>query len=94
MNRSVFVTVGLIVPALTTPVATQQWPQFRGSNAGVADDHPTLPDTWSDTEHVVWSINIPGQHWSSPVVWESHIFIATVISSGTEPGLWSMAKQR
>ena len=34
------------VPART--VQAQNWPQFRGAQAGVAPDDPRLPDTWSD----------------------------------------------
>ena len=84
MNRSVVVTVGLTLLALVSPSA-EQWPQFRGSHAGVADDHPTLPESWSETDNIVWSTDIPGQSWSSPVVWDDHVFIATAISGGTEP---------
>ena len=47
------------------PYATaQQWPQFRGLNAGTVSDDPSLPDTWSETENVVWKIDIPGLSWS------------------------------
>ena len=79
------VTVGVTLLAVVSVSAIEQWPQFRGSNAGVADDHPTLPETWSETENVVWTATIPGQSWSSPVVWEDHVFVVTAISSGTEP---------
>ena len=72
---------------LTLPViaAAGQWPQFRGPEAGVAIDDPTLPETWSETDGVVWTTEIPGQGWSSPIVWGDHVFVTTAISSGTEP---------
>ena len=85
MRHSVIVTVGLTLLALTGVSATDQWPQFRGSQAGVADDDSALPDTWSETENVVWKVSIPGQSWSSPVVWDDHIFVTSAISSGAEP---------
>ena len=84
MHRRVVVTVGLTLLALTS-LSAEQWPQFRGSNGAVADDHATLPDTWSETENVVWKTDIPGLSWSSPIVWEDHVFVTTAISSGTEP---------
>ena len=34
-------TVGLTLLAVVS-VSAEQWPQFRGSNAGVAADHPSL----------------------------------------------------
>src|SRR6266496_3137005 len=68
------------------------WPQFRGPQAGVASDDPALPDTWSSADHVVWKIDLPGLGWSSPVVWGDHVFLTTVINSGTleppKPGLY------
>jgi len=41
-------------------VNAQEWPRFRGNDAGVAADDPALPDTWSQTENVAWTRPIPG----------------------------------
>lgn len=64
--------------------ATDQWPQFRGLRAGQIADDPTLPDTWSETENVAWKTTIPGIGWSSPVVWDDHIFVTSAIANGEE----------
>ena len=58
----------------------QDWPQFRGVQGGVAADHPSLPDTWSETQNVVWKIDLPGRGWSSPIVWGDHVFVTTAIN--------------
>src|SRR5580765_7875453 len=55
--------------------ADSNWPQFRGSQAGVAADDPALPETWSPTENIVWKADVPGVGWGSPVVWGDHIFL-------------------
>ena len=67
------------------PQANDDWPQFRGTAAGVAEDHPDLPETWSETENVVWSVDVPGLGWSSPVVSGNHVFLTTALSAGEEP---------
>jgi outer membrane protein assembly factor BamB len=59
----------------------QEWPQFRGTQAGVAPDDPRLPDTWSPTENVAWSLRIPGRSWSSPIVWGNHVFVVTAVNA-------------
>src|SRR5579872_1224516 len=64
--------------------AADQWPQFRGPHAGSVADDPTLPESWSETNHVVWKSDIPGLGWSSPVVWDDHIFLTTAVSTGVE----------
>src|SRR4030095_11330590 len=48
--------LAIVAAAVATAPASAQsnWPQFRGPNAGVADDNPALPDRWSQTENVVW----------------------------------------
>lgn len=75
---------GFILLALANPAA-QQWPQFRGAQGGVSRDDPALPDKWSETENIAWKIDVPGQGWSSPVVWNDHVFVTTAISSAREP---------
>src|SRR5688572_4556451 len=90
--RAVIAGAVLSLIALTTVQAIDQWPQFRGLTAGAIPDDPNLPETWSETENVVWKTKIPGLGWSSPVVWDDHIFITSAISAGKEqapvPGLY------
>ena len=77
------VALGLI--DLAAAAAEENWPKFRGLNAGVAEDSPTLPENWSQTENVVWNIEVPGQGWSSPIVWDDQIFLTSVTSD--DPGI-------
>jgi outer membrane protein assembly factor BamB len=85
VNRGLIATVLWMSLMLVGVSATDRWPQFRGTQAGVADDDPALPDRWSETENVVWKADIPGLGWSSPIVWGDHIFVTTAISAGVEP---------
>ena len=83
----------LLLGSVASAVAQEgQWTRFRGPNAGAVADDPRLPEVWSETENVVWKADIPGLGWSSPVVWNDHIFLTTAVSSGEErapqPGLY------
>lgn len=74
----------LAMAALTScSLAETNWPQFRGLAAGVAHQK-NLPDAWSTTKNVAWSIDIPGRGWSSPIVWGDRVFLTTVVSEGKE----------
>ena len=64
--------------------AADDWPRFRGPQAGVADDDPRLPETWSPTSNIAWQIDLPGLSWSSPVVQGDHIVLTSAISEGEE----------
>ena len=65
-------------------LTAEEWPQFRGAMAGVAADHPDLPDTWGPTSNVAWVASVPGLGWSSPVVWGDHVFVTAVVTSGPQ----------
>jgi outer membrane protein assembly factor BamB len=70
------------VVALVGASASNEWPQFRGRSSGVVADNPALPEVWSQTENVVWSVEVPGTGWSSPIVWGDTIFVTSVIKPG------------
>lgn len=55
--------------------------RFRGSDAtGVAKDHPDLPDQWSKTDNVAWTVDVPGQGWGSPIVVGDRVFVSSVVA--------------
>jgi outer membrane protein assembly factor BamB len=61
--------------------AEPNWPQFRGTTAGVSEEKG-LPAKWDAKTNVVWAREIPGRGWSSPVVWGNRIFLTSVINEG------------
>jgi outer membrane protein assembly factor BamB len=81
MNRTVLLVVFTIFLPACDVFAEANWPQFRGSSAGVAEDK-ALPVSWSTTENVVWKVDILGRGWSCPVVWGDKVFLTTVASEG------------
>ena len=82
MHRAYVAAVAVVLAAIVQVSANDQWPQFRGTQAGVAADDPALPDTWSQTENVVWRLDVPGIGWSSPVVWNDLVFVTTAVGPG------------
>lgn len=70
----------IVLVILSATIRADDWPQFRGMRAGVAPDHPQLPDRWSETENVAWKLDIPGRGWSSPVVWRDHVFVTSAVN--------------
>lgn len=61
--------------------ADDNWPQFRGTTAGVAEG-TALPDSWSTTQNVTWKTPIAGAGWSSPIVWGERVYLTSVINEG------------
>jgi outer membrane protein assembly factor BamB len=77
-------SLAVAVTLLVHMSASDQWPQFRGPLTGLVPDDPALPDTWSETQNIVWKTSIPGLGWSSPIVWDDHIVLTSAISTGNE----------
>lgn len=79
-----FVTALLVALSLMAASARgpAEWPQFRGpQGSGIADDS-TLPEQWSASQNVAWSLEVPGRGWSSPIVWRDRVFVTSAISPG------------
>lgn len=90
MRCTFLLTIALVT--LSLDAGEPDWPQFRGTRAGVAADDPALPDRWSRSENVVWSTPLAGGGWSSPIVAGDQIFVTSVVSESNleppKPGLY------
>jgi outer membrane protein assembly factor BamB len=60
------------------PVAT--WPGFRGHDMSGVAPGGAIPERWTATENVRWQVAVPGQGWSSPIVWGDTVFITSGVS--------------
>jgi outer membrane protein assembly factor BamB len=61
--------------------APPDWPQFRGPDASGIADGANLPERWSATDNVAWSIDVPGRGWSSPIVLGDTVFVTSAVSA-------------
>ena len=60
----------------------ENWPQFRGPGGQGVATEKNLPLKWSATENVAWKTALPGESWSSPVVWGDRVFVTTATDGG------------
>lgn len=83
MNAALILSVGLgcaLAPALALRAA--HWPQFRGPTGQGHSMEKRVPVSWSESSNVLWRATIPGEGWSSPIVWGRHVFVTTATESG------------
>ncbi len=68
--------------ALTQASHGQNYPQFRGENSDAVSSAP-LPITWSDVDgkrtNIKWKIQVPGEGWSQPIVWENRLYMTAAV---------------
>lgn len=55
----------------------QNWPQWRGPDQNGISREKGFPTEWSRTRNLLWSVPLPGKSGSTPVVWNSQIFLTT-----------------
>jgi outer membrane protein assembly factor BamB len=75
----------IIIPPLLAFAAVahaENWPQFRGPTGQGISSETALPLAWSSDKNVAWKTEIPGESWSSPIVWENRVFLTTATDDG------------
>ncbi|MEW5984099.1 MAG: PQQ-binding-like beta-propeller repeat protein [Acidobacteriota bacterium] len=73
------VPVSLVMPGGD---ALKYWPFWRGPSGQGLVESTGYPDTWSDTENVIWKVPVPGRGHSSPIVWGDRLFLTTAAADG------------
>ncbi len=66
--------LGLLAAGLAPLKAGENWPQFRGPAFNGSSQETGLPTTFSKTEKVVWTADMPGEGSSTPAIWEDKVF--------------------
>ena len=67
---------------------SSNWHQWRGPDANGVSLTANPPVTWSEQDNVHWKIPIDGLGNSTPIVWESKVFLLTAVDTGkVDPSL-------
>ena len=82
----------LLIPSLLiafassfyAPLRAENWPGFRGLTGQGISKEKGLPLHWNADSNVFWKASIPGDGWSSTIVWENQVFVSTTTESGTK----------
>ena len=84
--KQIFVFIFAFILFSVTPCALglEQWSGFRGPNGQGISASTDLPTKWSASENIAWKTPISGSGWSSPVIWNDHIFLTTATDGGKE----------
>jgi outer membrane protein assembly factor BamB len=72
----------LFILLSTLAIRGEDWPCFRGpSHQGVSTE-TGLPLEWTAKSNVAWIGTIPGEGWSSPIVFGTNVFVTTATDNG------------
>ena len=71
------VLLALLVSLTPLFLLGENWPQFRGGTGQGLSAEKDLPSHWSKSENVEWKTEIPGNGWSSPVIWGDRVVVTS-----------------
>jgi outer membrane protein assembly factor BamB len=75
--------IGCVILLFLTSLATaENWPRFRGPTGQGTSSETGLPTQWSADENIAWKAEIPGEGWSSPVVFDDRVFVTSTSDEG------------
>jgi len=74
-----------------TTLQAENWPRFRGPTGQGLSCEKGLPLHWSASSNIVWKMSIPGEGWSSPIVWGDRIFVTTATENGSSCRVLSLS---
>jgi outer membrane protein assembly factor BamB len=75
-------TFALVLLSFCTSAIAENWPRFRGPTGQGESTETGLPTQWCATDNVAWRTEIPGDGWSSPVVWGDRVFVTSTTEDG------------
>lgn len=88
----IFLSMALAACAGAGASGPHDWPGFRGPGMTATAPEAKLPLTWSPTENVAWTYEVPGNGWSSPIVWNGTVYLTSALSGKPfkepSPGLY------
>jgi outer membrane protein assembly factor BamB len=72
------------VLALCLAASAGDWPAFRGPTNQGTSAETGLPTEWGPSKNVVWKTPLPGEGWSSPVVWGDRVYVTATTDGGAD----------
>ncbi len=74
----------LVLLALSaSPVAAEDWPQFRGESGSAVSADAGLPNHWDLKTNLLWKAKLPGSGASSPIILGNRIYLTCYSGYGT-----------
>lgn len=60
------------------------WPHWRGPFLNGSSEEKGLPSSWSETENVVWVIDLPGPSGATPIISKGRVYVSSTKKDSDE----------
>ncbi|MHC4170540.1 MAG: outer membrane protein assembly factor BamB family protein [Planctomycetota bacterium] len=83
-NAKTITWIVVITFLISAPTRATDWPQWRGPFFNGSTDETSLPDSWGETENVVWVSPLPGVSGATPVICNGRVFVSSMVGRGPD----------
>ena len=84
----------LFLTGLAVILPAADWPRWRGPNADGVVTAGKLPERWSQSDNIAWTVKLPGWGTSSPVVYGKRLFVTTQVEQDGKKSLLTICLDR
>lgn len=81
-----------LVSGAGSAVLASNWPQWRGPLLNGTSTDSGVPTTWTQTSNVAWKVKLPSWSGSTPIVWDTHVFLN--VADGDALSLWAIDRNK
>ncbi len=72
-----FFSAAFLLATILPEMSAADWPCWRGPDALGVSAETNLPVAWSRQKNVAWTMELPGQGASSPIVLGERVYLTT-----------------
>lgn len=76
------IALAILCALLAAGTQAENWPRFRGLTGQGLSGEKNLPVRWDAESNIAWKTAIPGDGWSSPVVWGNQVYVTATTQAG------------
>ncbi len=81
-KKAFILPISVVLSVLAPSLRGEDWPWFRGPSRQGMSQEKGVPTQWSATSNIRWKTTIPGEGWSSPIVFADRVFVTTATEGG------------
>ncbi|HTI71862.1 MAG TPA: PQQ-binding-like beta-propeller repeat protein [Candidatus Limnocylindria bacterium] len=82
MKRLSLFVAGLLATSAVWALTDQDWPNWRGPAFNGSAKATGLPESWSATNGLAWTVDLPGPSGATPVIAGDKVFLTSTDSQG------------
>ncbi len=85
---------GIAITMLVSHADAENWPGWRGPTGDGISSEAGIPTEWDgDGKNLLWKVDVPGDGYSSPIVWEDRIFLTSCLKETQERVLFCLDRK-